>query len=184
MSTLSRYWIITDLETSGIYPEQGHEILQIARVIYDVNRNRIIEGSDVMSYVIPTMWDSRNEEALEVNRLNETFLKAQGTDLKSALKLWSSGIDWKRSVVAAWGIDFESKFLNHYYNKLNISPPYHHHMIDLRTLAYLYTDLSSILGLREASQRFNGDLDPTKQHDAMYDVEQTAHLIRLLMADH
>ena len=180
MSTPARYWVITDLETSGLRPERGHEILQIARKVYDSLERRPVPGSDMMAYIQPEMWNTRDDEALKINKLNLKLLQQRGMHLRNALRRWSADIDWEQSVVAAWGIDFESKFLQASYERLNLSPPYPRHFLDLRTLVYMNTDLSEILGLREAADMFGYGMDRDRQHDAMYDVEKTTEIVNLL----
>ena len=174
----SRYWVITDIETSGVRPDKHHEILQIARVVYDAVNKKMVPDTLMMSYVRPQWWNWRDPEALLVNKLDdEQFLKVAGVSLSEALGNWSRGIDWEESVVAAWGIDFESRFLSAAYTQTNRVIPYPYQMVDLRTLAYMNSDLGCILGLRESAEVRGILFDVQDQHDAMYDVMKEMEVV-------
>ena len=169
MARSARYWVVTDLETTGTrVPE--HEIIQVARVIFDVPARKVVPGSVYNAFVRPTRWEQRDPEALEVNKLEHDYLVRVGVSLEEALRGWARGVVWDQAVVAAWGIDFESKFLGMGYQEIGAPVPYPYSMVDLRTLAYVMSDLSAMLSLREAADFCNIGYSPADLHDARYDV--------------
>jgi len=168
----ARYWVITDLETTGLDPIKGHEIIQIAKVIFDAAENKIIQGSAESFYVAPDNWGKASPEALEIHGITYEMAKS-GLNLFGALGWWCTDIDWEQSVLASWGNDFELKFLNAAFQKTNRVIPYPWVTIDLRTHAHA---LRSALGHIElSSMSYIADwlglaLDENKLHDALYDA--------------
>ena len=184
MSTQARFLVITDIETTGLHPEANHEIIQIARVIYDTQARRVIPGTEYMAYVRPTFWDDRTIEAMDVNRLSsKQFLIDNGVTLSQALRGWSRGVDWRRSVVAAWGIDFESRFLASAHERAGRDILYPFQMVDLRTLAWWCIGYNEIYGLGEAAELLGVEYSEEHAHDALYDVQCEAGVLHVCMED-
>lgn len=175
----ARYWVVTDLETSGTQPWKRHEILQIARVVYDAQAREVVPESEVMAYVRPQAWDARSREAGEVHGLTDfVWLYQNGVPLRKALQQWEQGVDWTQSVVAAWGIDFEAKFLEASYARVSRMPPYPYSMVDLRTLAYAAADLQELHGLATVARGWGLPVSDEGLHDALYDVQLAVRVLR------
>jgi len=81
--------------------------------------------------------------------------------------------------LAAWGIDFETKFLSAAFERTGRVTPYNYRTVDVRSISHgLRTAYGHVeyFSLRESCEErgigFNRDL----AHDALYDARKTAEL--------
>ena len=176
--TNARYWCVTDLECTGLEPER-HEIIQIARVVIDTLEKTIIPGLTTSEYILPTRWDQRDHAAMKVNGLTIKKLQAEGVSAKLALEDFGRGVDWNETVLAAWGADFETKFLQDAFRRIDRVVPFTFKVIDVRSLGHLpraklgFTDY---MGLGESCDYYGVPFDSGQAHDALYDTTKTAEL--------
>ena len=177
MGKEARFWVVTDLETLGLNPEK-HDIVQIARVVIDIASLSIVPHSGISTYVKPARWHNATGEALNTHKISyETAM--EGLLLPEALGEWCRDIDWSQSVLAAWGIDFESKFLTRAFLATKRIRPFDYRTIDIRTLchgpraAIGYIDY---LGLADTCKKLDIPFDKDNAHDALYDAWKTAEV--------
>ncbi|KKN86913.1 hypothetical protein LCGC14_0264760 [marine sediment metagenome] len=182
MSKEARFWVVTDLETLGLNPEK-HDIIQIARVVMDVASRSIVPHSEMVTYVKPSRWNSADREALDTHNISYETAMA-GKLLPEALGLWCREIDWSQSVLAAWGIDFETRFLTKAFKATNRIIPFDYRTIDIRTLCHGFraafgaTDYLSLADMcKEQDIMFEKD----RGHDALYDAQKTAEAARAIL---
>jgi len=181
--TNARYWCVVDLECTGLEPER-HEIIQIARVVIDTVEKTIIPGLTTSEYILPTRWYQRDHAAMKVNELTIEKLQAEGISAKLALRDFGSGVNWSETVLAAWGVDFETKFLRDAFRRIDRVVPFTFKVIDLRSLGHLpraklgFTDY---MGLGESCDYYGVSFDSGKAHDALYDATKTAELALALL---
>ena len=181
--TNARYWCVADLECTGLEPER-HEIIQIARVVIDTVKKTMIPGLTTSEYIQPTRWDQRDHLAMEVNGLTIEKLQAEGISAKLALEDFGRGVNWSETVLAAWGADFETKFLRDAFRRIDRVVPFTFKVIDVRSLGHLpraRLGLRDYLGLREACDYYSVPFDIGKDHDALYDATKTAELALALL---
>ena len=181
--TIARYWCVTDLECTGLEP-QRHDIIQIARVIIDTAEGHIITSLTRSQYIQSTRWDQRDDEAMEVNGITFSKLQAEGISPDQALADFSRDVNWDETVLAAWGVDFETKFLRETFRQVGRDVPFHYKVIDVRSLAHLpraWMGFTDYLGLGESCDYFNVPFDRSKAHDALYDATKTAELSLALL---
>ncbi len=174
----SRYWVVTDLETSGL-DESRHEIIQIARVVVDTVNRCIVPGMDTVNYVRPSNWVSRSRESDLIHKISLDTLSSEGVHIGEALGNWSRGIDWSQSVLAAWGADFEQKFLSRAYKLSGRILPYSYKTIDVRSQFQLEQARNRIVeyeGLETACHLYGLEFNSLLAHDALYDTMKTAEL--------
>ena len=131
--TIARYWCVTDLECTGLEP-QRHEIIQIARVVVDTVDQHIITSLTMSQYIRPMRWDQRDDEAMKVNGLTLSKLQAEGIPPDQALADFCRDVNWDETVLAAWGVDFETKFLRESFRQVGRDVPFHYKVIDVRSL--------------------------------------------------
>ena len=181
--TIARYWCVTDLETTGLDPDR-HEIIQVARVVIDIVDKNIIPGLTTTEYIQPTRWDQRDNVAMKVNGLTFRKLQAEGISPKQALEDYRRGVNWSETVLAAWGADFEVKFLQDAFRRIDRVVPFHYKVIDVRSLGHLpraRLGFTKYLGLGESCDYYGVPFDSSKAHDALYDATKTAELALALL---
>ena len=181
--TNARYWCVVDLECTGLEPER-HEIIQIARVVIDTVEKTIIPGLTTSEYIQPTRWDQRDNAAMKVNGLTFKKLQAEGVSAKLALEDFGRGVNWNETVLAAWGADFETKFLQDAFRRIDRVVPFTFKVIDVRSLGHLpraRLGLTEYLGLGEACDYYGVSFDRGQAHDALYDTTKTAELALVLL---
>ncbi|MCI0799109.1 MAG: 3'-5' exonuclease [Chloroflexi bacterium] len=176
--TIARYWCVTDLECTGLDP-QRHEIIQIARVVIDTVDHHIVTSLTMSQYIQPTRWDQRDDEAMEVNGLTLSKLQAEGISPDLALEYFCQDVNWDETVLAAWGVDFETKFLREAFRQVGRDVPFHYKVIDVRSLGHLpraRMGFSEYMGLGESCDFYSVHFDRGMAHDALYDATKTAEL--------
>ena len=179
----ARYWCVTDLECTGLEPER-HEIIQIARVVIDTVEQTIIPGLTTSEYIQPKRWDQRSHAAMKVNELTLEKLQCEGIPTQRALEGFRREVNWNETVLAAWGVDFETKFLRDAFRRIDRVVPFTFKVIDIRSLGHLpraklgFTDY---LGLGESCNYYGVPFDGGKAHDALYDATKTAELALVLL---
>ena len=181
--TVARYWCVTDLECTGLEPER-HEIIQIARVVIDTVDHQIISGLTTSEYIQPERWDQRDNAAMLVNGLTIKKLQTEGIAPKLALEDFCRGVNWNETVLAAWGADFETKFLQDAFRRIDRVVPFTYKVIDVRSLGHLTRarlGLTEYLGLGESCDYYGVPFDSSKAHDALYDATKTAELALALL---
>lgn len=181
--TVARYWCVTDLECTGLEPER-HEIIQIARVVIDTVDKQIISGLTTSEYIQPTRWDQRDNVAMKVNGLTIRKLLAEGISPKLALEDFCRDVNWNETVLAAWGTDFETKFLQDAFRRVDRVVPFSYKVIDVRSLGHLSRaklGFTEYLGLGESCDYYGVPFDSSKAHDALYDATKTAELALSLL---
>ena len=135
-------------------------------------------------YILPTRWDQRDHNAMEVNGLTIKKLKAEGISAELALTEFGSKVSWNETVLAAWGADFETKFLRDAYQRIDRVVPFTFKVIDVRSLGHLpraKLGLTSYMGLGESCEYYGVPFNNSKAHDALYDATKTAELALALL---
>lgn len=181
----ARYHVVTDLETTGT-KHGHHEIIQIARTVVDVRDCCLVPNSSMSAYVVPDHWDRRTKEAMDVNKISWDLLDNEGLTLKEALSWWSTGINWSKSIVAAWGIDFELGFLEAAYESVDRVRPYGYRGFDVRSGAFLFSARTRDMeyrGLADAARHLGLAVDESRLHDAAYDVQLTSAIYLDLLSN-
>ena len=182
-STIAKYWCVTDLETTGL-DSQRNEIIQIARVVIDTVDEYIVGTSTMSHYVQPKRWDQRDAAAMAVNGITLSQLQAEAIPPDQALAKFCQDVNWDETVLAAWGADFETKFLRESFRQVGRDVPFHYKVIDVRSLGHLpraRMGFTEYLGLGESCDYYSVPFDRGRAHDALYDATKTAELALALL---
>ena len=181
--TIARYWCVTDLECTGLEPER-HEIIQVARVVIDTVEGEIIPSLTMSEYILPTRWEQRDPQAMKVNGLTIKKLQTEGISAKLALEDFGRGVNWNETVLAAWGSDFETKFLQDAFRRIDRVVPYTFKAMDVRSLGHFpraKLGFTEYLGLGESCNYYGVPFDSGLAHDALYDATKAAELALALL---
>ena len=135
-------------------------------------------------YILPTRWAQRDHAAMRVNELTIKKLQTEGISAKLALEDFVNKVNWSETVLAAWGVDFETKFLRDAFRRVDRVVPFTFKVIDVRSLGHIpraklgFTDY---MGLGESCDYYGVPFDSGKAHDALYDATKTAELALALL---
>jgi DNA polymerase III epsilon subunit-like protein len=186
MSDDARYLAVTDFETTGLDPDI-HEIIQVARMIFDLKTREVVPDSWVNLYVLPTHWETGTPEARAIHNISLKDLEKDGVSLDDALAVFSRGVNWRNTVVTAWGTDFEMKFLDAAFRATRRVRPYSYRSFDVRSMAYgmLSASLGTFKyrGLADTAELLGVHVDHKRLHDAFYDVHLTCEVLKLILPE-
>jgi DNA polymerase III epsilon subunit-like protein len=153
-------------------------------VVIDIVEREIIPGLTMSEYILPTRWDQRDPQAMKVNGLTIKKLQAEGISDKLALEDFGRGVNWNETVLAAWGSDFETKFLQDAFRRIDRVVPFNFKVIDVRSLGHFpraKLGFTEYLGLGESCDYYGVPFDSGLAHDALYDATKTAELALALL---
>ncbi|AWD33475.1 DNA polymerase III subunit epsilon [Candidatus Fokinia solitaria] len=166
--------IVLDVETSGLNPENGDKIIEIA-CIEVLDRKTI--GQSFHTYVNPNVTIS--EEAFRIHGISAEFLKQYKEFSKIADEFLAFIED---SVLVIHNAKFDIKFLNHELgqmpNKVQLS---YDRVIDTLQIARAkYPGAQN--SLDALCKRFSISLDEREKHGALIDVTLLARVFMNMMA--
>lgn len=169
-------YVIFDTETSGLYPNYGHEILQIGAVKYDtVTGNKV----DSLSLLIkPSPQCVIEQAALRVNGLNVQKLKKDGVDRKEAIQCFISFIG--NCPLLAYNSPFDMRFLIATCKAVGISVP-QNKVLDVLALVRRLSLPTCNNKLATVSEHFG--YSSTNYHEAVSDCEATNFVLRKICFD-
>lgn len=193
-----RHYMVMDTETSGLYPEKGHEIVQLCATAvncYTLEKHPAGSFSVLIKPQNPDkadpkaievigkdLWDRAQKEGLEPKVAYDRFLK------------WCANINvkksfWEKPMFVGFNLKFDVPFINFMLKKNGLYPedeiklPWSVNYLDLYHILYVLCETDpdvknfkldtflQLLGLSRASEN----------HDAVEDVQLTADvLIRTL----
>ncbi len=118
---LSKYesYIVFDTETSGLSPQQGHEILQIGAVKYSTRTGETIDTRSI--YIKPSSHCVIEPTALRVNGLDIEKLKKTGVSKAEAVNTFTEFIG--TCPLFAYNAPFDMRFLKSTYEMVNVPLP-------------------------------------------------------------
>lgn len=164
-------WIFVDTETTGLDPIKNC-IVQLAAVA--VNHDLEPRGYFMM-YCDPDKQEIA-PKAMEVNKLNETFLRQQVNEFQ----MMDAFINWipnGAAVIAGYKIDFDIKFIRAAEERTKIKIPFVTPALDVYELAKKQLMLPDYK-LDTVRQHFG--LSTVGSHDAMKDIMDTLTIARKL----
>ena len=118
---LSKYecYVVFDTETSGLSPQQGHEILQIGAVKYCTQTGKVIDTRSI--YIKPSPHCVIEPSALRVNGIDIEKLKQTGVSKDEAINTFIEFIG--TCPLFAYNAPFDMRFLKSTYESVNVPLP-------------------------------------------------------------
>ena len=118
---LSKYecYVVFDTETSGLSPQQGHEILQIGAVKYCTQTGKVIDTRSI--YIKPSPHCVIEPSALRVNGIDIEKLKQTGVSKNEAIQTFTEFIG--SCPLFAYNAPFDMRFLKSTYESVIVPLP-------------------------------------------------------------
>lgn len=113
------YYVVFDTETSGLSPQQGHEILQIGAVKYNTQTGEVIDTRSI--YIKPSPHCVIEPTALRVNGIDIEKLKRTGVSKSDAIKTFIEFID--NCPLFAYNAPFDMHFLKSTFESVSVPLP-------------------------------------------------------------
>lgn len=113
------YYVVFDTETSGLSPQQGHEILQIGAVKYSTQTGEVIDTRSI--YIKPSPQCVIEPTALRVNGIDIEKLKQTGDSKKEGINAFMEFIG--TCPLFAYNAPFDMRFLKSTCEMVNIPLP-------------------------------------------------------------
>lgn len=178
--------VIVDLETTGV-DETVADIIEIGTVVVDGTSFAQLDTR--ACYVQPEHWEMRDPEAMAINKISAKTLMSQGVSLQWALEHAFHDISWDNTLLAAWGIDFETRFLREAYRRIGQPTPWRYRTLDIRTAAWYHLQRSrphwvprEYPGLEAFCEQMGVHVNKEQLHGALYDAVLTARVLDAMSA--
>lgn len=162
-------YLFVDLETGGLKAEK-HPILQLAAV---VTNSDLEPRAYFMTYINPEDMEC-DPKALEVNRLNLTFLKQQIGEAQ-AMSAFFNWLPHRRMKWAGYNAPFDIGFIRAAEKRTGISIPFIEPAVDILKICRAELNLCSYK-LDDVREHFG--ISKAGSHDAMKDIMDTIQIAR------
>lgn len=183
-------YIVHDIETTGIYPEMGHEIVQLSMKAINGNNLSYFPGGQLTLLIKPQFPEKAEPKAIEVIG-KELFEKAnkEGLEPKVAFKRALEFISqyngdgsnkWEKPWMVGHNYKFDFDFSNYWYKHYKLissvdDAPYHFNFLDTLQMMHCLFNIDHPVNYRlDTLLEIFGDARGTENHDAEEDVNQTA----------
>lgn len=113
------YYVVFDTETSGLSPQQGHEILQIGAVKYSTQTGEVIDTRSI--YIKPSPQCVIEPTALRVNGIDIEKLKQTGASKKEGINAFMEFIG--TCPLFAYNAPFDIRFLKSTFESVGVPLP-------------------------------------------------------------
>ena len=113
------YYVVFDTETSGLSPQQGHEILQIGAVKHSTWTGKVIDTRSI--FIKPSSHCVIEPAALRVNGIDIEKLKQTGVSKSEAIKTFVEFID--TCPLFAYNAPFDVRFLKSTFESVGVPLP-------------------------------------------------------------
>lgn len=169
--------VAIDIETTGLFPELGAEVIEIGAVI--VNED-LSMGPTYKSYIKPST-SYRDPKAMSINLISEETLADAPALTDVMADLWrfaTANTGSTQPVLAAWGPNFDVHFLQSACRANGIDFKYNFRPVDIKSIAWWelakrHTSSNGVAGyLKKMGLEFEGP-----KHDALSDIVNTCRLL-------
>ncbi len=168
--------LLFQIETTGPNPDRDN-ILQLSAVLLD--KDNLLEKNFFNSYIKVSFLDNTVAQHAEFLQIPfETLQKSP--KLPEVMKKFDQ-IFGSEPLLATHGVS-NVQFLRHAYKKTTLSFNFHHHVLDVWTLGYIYTlhyGIKKMPTLDTLSQHFN--IKSAGLHNALEKVRASAAIFRRII---
>jgi DNA helicase-2/ATP-dependent DNA helicase PcrA len=130
----NRDLLVFDVESTGTDTSK-HEIIQIAGIRLD--KDSLEERARFSTYVKPNHWETRDMEAMQVNKISYDLVATAPT-LAEALALLEKNFPPAEVLLCAYNIWFDVSFLRQAYFSLGKPMSYNYAGFDILALGYIW----------------------------------------------
>lgn len=168
-----------DTETTGLYPEQGHEIIEIgivtAHVKLDGKKSRVTVLDDWATKIKPICIAAANPEALRIN--------GYCPDKWTGAPYWASVTELiqhhtREGLIIGWNVQFDLKFINSYFN----TPLVSNRSLDVMSMAHAILGPLGQKSMSLSATRKTFGINPYGAHTALKDARDTVEIYRRLLS--
>lgn len=165
-----------DTETTGL-DEIKHEIIEIACLIYDPVKDKVIKEWD--RKIQPSRIETADQKALKINGYLNNIDKYTG-GLKSALIKFNSLV--KDCAIVGQNIDFDIRFIKSSMSEFNIEPNWNRHRkLDLLSMVWPVIRNTDIQGLSLVHLCKHFGVSNAGAHSALIDCRRAYEVYKCLM---
>lgn len=161
--TMDEY-VVFDLETTGLYPNSGDEIIEIGAV--RIKNGNIVDRFDELICPVKDL----SEEIIKITGINNDMLKGKRNE-ESVVKTFMTWVG--NTPMVAHNARFDISFLDMAYTKYNLGT-INNVVIDTLGLSRYLESSERFHNLATLVKRYNIPWDEDKHHRADYDSEGTA----------
>ncbi len=169
MSANDKDYVIFDVETTGMKPEEGHAVVELAAV-----RVRGRQTIDSFNYLV-NPGKKIDAEAMAVHGITNEMIASQGKQLIEVIPAFTMFCNG--AILVAHNIRFDLSFINNHLKQLGL-PALANETLDTIALAKQKVVLASY-SLAYLARHFN--IPQPAAHRAMADVEVTRELLFKLL---
>jgi DNA polymerase III epsilon subunit-like protein len=173
--------VLVDTATSGLVFDEA-EIWEIASL--EATFPELSAQRERSWYVRPERWEEANPVSLRMHGFTRSLLERQGEPLPVVLRSFAEGINWQRSMLAGWGVDFDKGMLTAAFRRCGLEVPFHHRVLDVRSLGFLFhvtaRQQPESLSLKGFCLWHELGWDEGQGHLARYRVRRTLEALRLV----
>lgn len=149
-------YAIIDLETTGLNPLTGHEVIELGAVVF--NSDNTDQREDINVLIKPSHPELGDPKAFAVNGYNEDEWK-----LAEPIEVVLKDLEpvFSGAVFMSYNVTFDWAFMAKAYHDAGIRDPFHYHRLDLMTMAWNAMPPGSSISLKSACQHFGIEPEPT-----------------------
>jgi len=170
--------VAIDIETTGLFPELGAEMIELGAVI--VNED-LSMGATYKSFIKPST-EYRDAKAMSINLISEETLATAPALTDVMAELWqfaTANTGSTQPVLAAWGPTFDVVFIQSVCRNAGIELKYNFRHIDIKSIAWweLARRGTSSNGVTGYLKKMGLDFEGPK-HEALSDIVNTCRLLQ------
>jgi len=188
-----RPYLVLDTETTGLNPDDGHEITQLSALALNATNLKIHPAGKFNVFIKPQKPELASPEAIAVAEASWKKANESGVHPKVAAQKfmdWAASLNPKgtsiyKPIFSGWNVPFDLKFVNHLLTTTGVAKtekerPYHYNSVDVMTMYFAL--LESHPDIRDnrmdTVMKAFGMTRKSESHDAMEDVELCAELLQ------